>query len=194
MKKQDWNSFSNTEGLVTFKMVLNSLCFMLLLLTVFLPYWLKIQVSHTNLYMGLWKACGDKMCEDILNSVLIKVVQVLMGIAIVTGFLAFMDIFLILINVVNDTTFYYLSSALCSFVTALLGLVAQIIFMISIQVISIHSTNHLIFEWGFYLGWGTSTLYLLSGSLILVRRYMKTVKSRTSPMTKSIQEPKSTSS
>ncbi|XP_068944973.1 protein NKG7 [Petaurus breviceps papuanus] len=93
---------------------------------------------------------------------LIKVVQALMAIAIVTGFLAFVDVFLILLNVANDRTFFYLASALCSFVTALLGLVGQSIFMVSIQMTSIHNINHFFFEWVFYLGWGTSTLYLLS--------------------------------
>ncbi|XP_072463895.1 uncharacterized protein [Notamacropus eugenii] len=194
MKKREWNSLSHSAGLVTFKVALNTLCFMLLLLTVFLPYWLKIQVSHTHFYLGLWKPCGDKMCEDIQKSVLIKVVQVLMGMAIVTGFLAFLDIFLILINVVNDRTFFYIFSALCSFVTALLCLVGQSIFMVSMHVISIHSTNHFFFEWVFYLGWGTSTLYLLSGSLTLVRRHSKKVKPRSRITTTSTQEPKSTMS
>ncbi|XP_031819151.1 protein NKG7 isoform X3 [Sarcophilus harrisii] len=179
MKKK--HSLSQKDELVPFKMALNTLCLVLLLLTVFLPYWLKIQNSQEHFHMGIWK------------SFLLKAVQALMGSAILTGILALVNIFLLLISAVNDRTFFFLSSALCSFVTALLGLFGQSIFMVITNTSTLANIDFLYFDWAFYLGWCTYVLYLLNGSLILVRKHSTRVKPARQSTDKSMQECKSMS-
>ncbi|XP_031819150.1 protein NKG7 isoform X2 [Sarcophilus harrisii] len=184
MKKK--HSLSQKDELVPFKMALNTLCLVLLLLTVFLPYWLKIQNSQEHFHMGIWKSCENKIF-------LLKAVQALMGSAILTGILALVNIFLLLISAVNDRTFFFLSSALCSFVTALLGLFGQSIFMVITNTSTLANIDFLYFDWAFYLGWCTYVLYLLNGSLILVRKHSTRVKPARQSTDKSMQECKSMS-
>ncbi|XP_058136702.1 protein NKG7-like [Dasypus novemcinctus] len=152
----------------TFRRVFSCTCFGFFLVALVCPCWLEVCVPGGTKHLGPWQGCKAYVCRELLDTGFLKTVRLLLSAAMVTAVLALLPILLITALHLWDPILVSIFSGVASYLTAVLGLLAQFIFMTEVLLRAISHFIEVKFSWAFYLGFGVFTLYLLTGTLILV--------------------------